>query len=404
MQKTSGRKTTPNDGFPKSTLCNFSNTMKILFISKALPETYPGGIQTHVWELAKALAEKGQTISILTGGSWKRGIHQYKKEGIRVIELPYFPGRKLPFCQDLFEDLAFNVTCILWALRALHLFDVVHIQGRSGALLPVFFGSKNRFIITFHGLMETENRFVGRLGLGKKLHQWLAQLLEHIGFQRANSVIAVSKSLRNELQQRFGTAKPVHICTNGIPKRDFYPLASLQKIHLLFVGRLTRRKGLELLPQMLKSLGDQVRLRIVGQGPDRDWLLRQFVKVGVRQQVEFLGALPSEGVFHCIAKSHALVLPSYWESQGIVLMEANLCGKPVVASNLPSIQETITHRINGLLFPKGNVQAFTNAVQQLLDDRDLLQTLGQNGRDRMLEQFTWDKVADHVLGVYLGKS
>ncbi|MEZ4932850.1 MAG: glycosyltransferase [Saprospiraceae bacterium] len=108
--------------------------MKILYVCKSLPHNFQGGIQTHVWKLSEWMVLLGHEVSILTAGSLAKGERKSVMGGRTIIELPYFPGRRLPFWSEAAEELSFNVAARLWLLKNQSSYDIIHLQGRSGNL------------------------------------------------------------------------------------------------------------------------------------------------------------------------------------------------------------------------------------------------------------------------------
>ena len=144
-------------------------------------------------------------------------------------------------------------------------------------------------------------------------------------------------------------------------------------------------------------------MRILGSGPEQSRLRALAGESAVSDRVEFLPAVPHEGVAAFLRTLDVLVLPSLttrnWAEQfGHVLIEAMSAETPVVASNSGAIPEVVGEA--GLLFPEGDVSALKAALARLRDDPDLSGALGARGRKRVLERFTWDRIAGKTLELY----
>ena len=388
--------------------------MKILYVCKSLPHRYQGGIQTHTSKLAEHLAERGQEIDILTAGSFRNGETRYQLNGCTVIEVPYLPMRRLPFLKTFLEELSFNLSAWLWLKKNQSEYDIVHLQGRSGFLFPKQ-QNKTAVFTTFHGLVELENRFSNQiLDLDKKIHQRFASFFEKNALKNSDAVIAVSREMRDELHQLgiHPKEKPRYILPNGVTisashtqntdEKSRYSRAGGQVDNnlLIFVGRLDRIKGIFNLVEAMKLVDKNVQLIMIGDGNDRLELENRIHTEGVADRIKLVGAQPNDKVLAWIQSGFALVLPSFHETQGIVLLEANACGKPVVAANVGGVPEVVSHEVNGLLFNPNDIQQMAESINILYQNPELAHELGKNGRKIVAEKFNWSKIAADTEGVY----
>ena len=378
--------------------------VRILFVCKSLPFAFKGGIQTHVWELTRLLVAKGLEVSILTAGSWRSGLETSEHAGRTIIHLPYPPGRKVPGLRKTLEDLSFNVAAFGWLRKHGHRYERIHLQGRSGcfyaALKPL---ASTPIITTFHRLLQVEYEYDGqRTGrVDGFLHRSLMGWAERAAARNSDHLIAVSQEMERELVEYVGPPlAPMSIVPNGV-RRDFGdPLIEKQRWQLVYVGRLERIKGIHALLQALTSVDERVELVLIGDGPERRSLETLVRRLGLRLRVKFMGDQDTEQVRYWIQRSYALVLPSYHESQGIVLLEAGVCGRPVIAASAPGIDEVIEHGLNGLMFPAGDPISLSVVINHLFSSPELATRLGQAGRRRVLERYDWETIAERTIAVY----
>lgn len=380
--------------------------MRILYVCKSLPHNYQGGIQTHTSKLAMHLAERGQEIDILTAGSLRNGEKRYMLNGCTVIEVPYVPMRRLPFLPTFLEELSFNISAWLWMKRYQSNYDIVHLQGRSGFLFPKQ-ENKTAIFTTFHGLISLENRFSKQvLNLDKKIHQRFASYFEKNALKNSDAVIAVSREMQSELQQINVKAKPQthYILPNGVAENTSQnghtEGGKNEPNSLIFVGRLDRIKGIFNLIEAMKFMDKNIQLIMIGDGNDRAELEKRIHTEGVADRVKLVGAQSNDIVLQWIKRGFALVLPSFHETQGIVLLEANACGKAVVAANVGGVPEVVSHEVNGLLFDPHDIQAMAAAINRLYQNPELARKLGEKGRQIVAEKFSWTKIAADTEGVY----
>lgn len=170
-----------------------------------------------------------------------------------------------------------------------------------------------------------------------------------------------------------------------------------------YVGRLVPEKGLTLLLDAVAKLNNQTRLLLVGGGPLESALRVRAVTLGISEQVEFAGLLPSTAMPAQYQRLDALVLPSWtmsnWKEQfGRVLIEAMASGVPVIGSDSGAIPDVIGSA--GLVVPERNVDALAAALRSLQTSPTLYADLRESGRARVLAHFTHEQVAAATVAVY----
>jgi glycosyltransferase involved in cell wall biosynthesis len=380
-----------------------NDSLAILIIVKSLPWRYKGGIQTHAWDLAKALYAKGHQVTLLTGGAFlSKEIHS-DQDGIRIIEVPFFPGRYLPAVSFLAEELAFNLRVKGWVSKHHHSFNIIHAQGRSGYLLYQLPQIHDKLVQTIHGHTGVEAASDGQ-NLNAKIHAFFAQKWEKNSLSTLRKTIAVSKDLMQAMvKSRKISTQSIAVIPNGVAFDETGPhaVSSEQTVdRFVFVGRLHPVKGLIPLIQQIAKAPKKVYLDIIGEGSQRRELEKVIADLNLAKQVRLLGAFDNSAVQLLLPHYLGLVLPSLYESQGIVLLEANLRSIPVIASDLPAIRESITHGENGLLCSLSRPEEFTEAMIFLQENRSLAKQMGKSGEKRVREQYSWSKIADQTIALY----
>ncbi|MEK7257969.1 MAG: glycosyltransferase family 4 protein [Bacteroidota bacterium] len=400
--------------------------MNILLVSKSLPHNFQGGIQTHVWKLSEHLLRRGHEVSILTAGSWNKGIQRRSLEGRHLIELPYLPGRKLPFLSVSAEEFSFNLAARRWLLKNQTLFDLIHLQGRSGALfLKNKAQIKTPVVSTFHGLISIEqDKAKGKqASFDQKMHRLVATKMEDRTLQNAQALIAISGEMQAAMEARQpAAAGKIRRIYNGIdvpeigdwrlvtgdldapnhpsPITNHPSPITNHPSQILFVGRLTALKGVFPLVEAMKKVRRDIRLVLVGDGDARPELEKLVLKNGLQDRIHFAGALDSEQVKAWMRHCSALILPSYYETQGIVLMEANALGKPVIGVAVGGVPEVIKNRKNGLLLSDNRPETLAWGINHLFENEELAKKWGAWGRGFVQEKFAWGNIARQTEELY----
>jgi glycosyltransferase involved in cell wall biosynthesis len=172
---------------------------------------------------------------------------------------------------------------------------------------------------------------------------------------------------------------------------------------VLFVGSLIPRKGLPFLVEAAKKIVKERRetkFLIVGEGPMKNQLVNSLKTTNIADNFMFLGNLKDDklsAIYNC---ADILALPSIQEGQGIVLLEAQACSKPIVAFDIGGVNEAVRNGEAGLLVKLGSTGEFADALLKLISDKSLQEKMGANGRRFVLENFTWDICTQKMLNVY----
>jgi glycosyltransferase involved in cell wall biosynthesis len=312
-------------------------------------------------------------------------------EGRHLIEVPYIPARKFPLLRTVAEEYFFNLAARNWLLTHQTEFDIIHLQGRSGNL---FLKDKRQIkvpvVTTLHGLISIEyqhqsNRFAHPLD--RKIHRSAAERMEKFALQNSDALIAVSQEVVTEIERRNLEWKAkTKLIYNGIDLADFeyikkISLPSVPPQYLLFVGRLSAIKGVFPLLEAMKLVHSSIHLVMVGDGDARPELERLILENNLSNRISLMGAQSGECVANWLQNSYALILPSFYETQGIVLMEANICGKPVIATAVGGVPEVVEHGRNGLLVPSHEPSTIAKSINYLYDNPTLAQNMGKWGKN-----------------------
>ena len=213
-----------------------------------------------------------------------------------------------------------------------------------------------------------------------------------------------------EILRRKGFSGPIHIIPQFGFDTEIYkrseprpPRTADAPFTLGYLGRLKEEKGLPLLIEALAGLPGYCRVVFIGNGPMKSTLEEEAARLGVSERVIFKDGIPTYEVPNVLQQMDVLVLPSLtrsnWKEQfGRVLAEAMACETPVIGSSCGEIPSVIDDA--GLIFQEGNVQELTTCVRRLLDDPQLYATLATKGRQRVLENYTQEHIAQQTYEAY----
>jgi glycosyltransferase involved in cell wall biosynthesis len=172
---------------------------------------------------------------------------------------------------------------------------------------------------------------------------------------------------------------------------------------VLFVGRLAARKGIfDMLETFRGAHRDhpESQLMVVGEGPQERALRKRIRQAGLEDVVHMTGAVPFPDLRALYATCDVVLYPSFWEGQGLIVGEAWASGTPIIAADVGWVPEVVRQGENGFRHPVRDVSEATDHLRTLLADEDLRTRMGEQGRQDVLENHTWDHVVDKLESVY----
>ncbi|WP_337059684.1 glycosyltransferase [Kineococcus sp. G2] len=225
-------------------------------------------------------------------------------------------------------------------------------------------------------------------------------LVEDLGLRSHDRLVAVSEDLAGELRRRNPLAQ-VHAVPNGLPESAFGAPAAERRAHLLYLGRLEcAQKGLDLLLDAYAAVAPVIGadLLLAGDGPDEQRLRARVAELGLGRRVRFLGRVAHEDRFALLSSAQVVVMPSRYETFGMVAAEAAAVGTPVLAFDIPCLRQVVTPA-NGVLVPAFDGERYAQEIARLSEDPGLCALLGAAG-PATVEHLRWDRLARAQLAVY----
>jgi teichuronic acid biosynthesis glycosyltransferase TuaC len=283
---------------------------------------------------------------------------------------------------------------LLGPVRQLHSvkpIDVIHAHGalpcgHAAALLSRLLNIP--FVVTVHGLDVFNNCHLGGIPAA-----WRRKVSVDV-YRAARMVICISEKVRQILRDGMRAGVRSAVVYNGTDAELFSPgpvAAAPSGMEVLIVGNLIPSKGQELVLRAISRMGTLfpgLQCQIIGEGPDRAGLEGSASKLGLGQQVRFLGRQSRAAVANAMRACSLLVLPSRDEGLGCVYLEAMACGKPVIACRGQGIEEIIEHGRNGWLIPVGGLDELVHGISTLLQSTDVSSRMGTAARETILNGLT----------------
>ncbi len=378
----------------------------------ALPGTRDsGGMNVYVRELSKELSDRANEMDIFTRRT-DPGLPDVVQldDHTRVIHIDAGPmdAEKSSLRHYL---PAFLRGVLAFQERAGVTYDLLHshywLSGWIGQALKLHWQAPH--IVMFHTLAEAKNRAY----LNENEPDYRIEEERKIAVA-ADRIICASRDEAQLLVELCGAApERISVVPCGVDLEHFRPLekrAARARLGLsggeplmLFVGRIEPLKGIDVLLRAAAQIKAPYRLLVIG-GDRRDDARRVYLRALVNEldiagSVSFIDAVRHEDLPLYYNSADVCVVPSYYESFGLVALEAMACGVPVVASKVGGLPETVRDSQTGFLIPDINPTAFAGRLELLLGDPELRWELGAGARE-LAEQFHWANVAEQVEAVY----
>lgn len=389
--------------------------MRVDIVTKEYPPEVYGGAGVHVTELVRALRTR-MDVRVRAFGT------ERDEAGTTSYSVPGELASANPAVQTMGVDLEI-VGDVAGA-------DVVHshtwyanFAGHTAALLHGI-----PHIVSAHSLEPLRPWKAEQLGGGYALSSWI----EKSAYEAATAVIAVSGGMRNDILRSYPSLDPekVHVIYNGIDVDEWAPLddpALARSLGLdpdrpsvVFVGRITRQKGLPYLLRAAALLPSDVQLVLCAGAPDTPEILAE-VETAVRGLAHERGGvvwidrvLSRRELRALLSAATTFVCPSVYEPLGIVNLEAMACGAAVVGTATGGIPEVVDDGVTGRLVPIEQVQDGTgtpvdpdrfvrdlaDVLTEVVSDPARAAEYGRAGRERAAASFSWDRIAAETRDLY----
>ncbi len=400
--------------------------MKALFLTNEYPPTIYGGAGVHVDYLSRELAKLMQ-IEVRCYGEGARE---------RRLDLPTLTatgygvdpsGYTAP--KPLHSVFAAVQRCLDWNTENLEA-DLIHLHTwythLGGVLAKLNYGIP--MVLTVHSLEPLRPWKREQLGGGYDFSTWV----EKTAIEMADAVIAVSAETQADVLRLFNVPSDrVHVIYNGIDLDEYQPVRATDALHrygidpdvpfLLFVGRITRQKGIVHLVNAIRYMDLGFQIVLCAGAPDTPGIAKEMKAAVDSARAAHQGAViwieemvNKPTVYELYSQAAVFCCPSIYEPFGIINLEAMACETAVVASAVGGIKEVVVHGETGYLVGVQQMQEspfepldpdrfsrdLADRINELMADRELRERMGKAGRRRAIEKFSWAAIARQTHALY----
>ena len=384
--------------------------MNILMITPDFPYSF-GGIGEHVYNLVTTLQERKDVtiyVMITRFADSKLGIRKNENilaDNIFLYEIRSTQHQKYQklFFEERDQQFAYEFEALKTCSYSLEIFeeiekivkkekikiDLIHVHDAFGAITAVALKKKYAvpLITTMHSIGNEDFLIDG-------LRKYL--------LRNSSKVIFVSSYLQSQLFKRFNLEKENWcVIPNGINLEE--KVKGKCKNQLLYVGRLERKKGVDILLKAMKRLKEnglsEIKLEICGEGTERNILEQDILKFGIQEQVKLLGYQSKEVLNLKYEEADLVIVPSREESFGLVAIEAMAQGTCVLCSNIECFYETVGEEA-GFFFELEDEKDLAEKIIYALSNQQKREEKVMKGFERIKQEFSWKKIADRTVKVY----
>ena len=395
---------------------------------------YSGGQGVYIYCLTRELTRLGHEVHVIAGPPYPTmapGVQIHRLESFSWFH--YLENRRdfvlrpnpwqLFYPLNLLEFAATRVSVsslmLAFSLRAaarfLELsrerrFDIVHDNQGLGLGLLLMKSTGTPLVATIHHPLSIDRRNAvaqarGPIEKARRLIYYPLFMQEFVA-RRLDKIITVSEASARMVELAFNVRRDqMRVIHNGIDADVFQPLPiSKDPNSVIYVGNSEdRTKGAAYLLQAFRLLGDTspYRLTFVDRPQEELKLAPRLVqRYGLSARVHFTGRVTTAELVRHYNRAEMLICPSLYEGFGLPAGEAMACGLPVAATTGGALPEVVEDGVTGILVPPRNAPALAEAMRTLMGDPDLRRRMGQAGRERVLERFSWPKAALRTEAVY----
>jgi starch synthase len=386
-------------------------------LSKEYPPEIYGGAGVHVAELVRALRARDDL---------ETRVHAFGAPRDEALTASYAEPAELAGANAALRTLGVDLAIAAGCDGA----DVVHSHtwyaNFAGHVASVLYGVPH--VVSAHSLEPMRPWKAEQLGGGYRLSSWV----ERTSYLAASAVIAVSGAMRDDVLRSYPDIDParVHVVHNGIDPDTWSPVVDPDRVRALgvdpdrpsvvFVGRITRQKGLPLFLRSCAALPPEVQVVLCAGAPDTPEIEAEVEQLAADLAASRTGVvwiremLPRADVVALLTAATVFACPSVYEPLGIVNLEAMACETAVVATATGGIPEVVVPGETGLLVPieqttdgtgtpldpEQYVADFADALNEVVADPARADAMGRAGRERAVASFGWPAIAEKTVGVY----
>jgi alpha-maltose-1-phosphate synthase len=376
-----------------------TDRLRVALLTREYPPEVYGGAGVHVTYLARELAPLVDLTVHCQGAD-------------RPDAVAHRPWDLLADANQALQVISTDLSMTAAVSSAQLVHSHTWYANLAGNLAAMLYGIPH--VMTMHSLEVLRPWKAEQLGGGYHLSSWC----EQVSATAATAIVAVSDGMRSDILTAYPEipGERIHVIRNGIDTTEYAPDpgtgvlekfgVDLARPYVIFVGRITRQKGVPVLLRAASGLVPEAQLVLCAGAPDTPELLAEVTELVDGLRASRSGVLwipemlPKPEVIQLLTHATVFAIPSLYEPLGIVNLEAMACETAVVGSRTGGIPEVVADGETGLLVPPGEPEPLAEALNALLRDPDRARAMGQAGRKRAVAEFGWPAIAAQTAALY----
>jgi len=377
-----------------------ASKMKIAFVSDAVYPYNKGGKEKRIYEISTRLAKRGHNVHVYCMKWWKEKENNRIENGVHLHAISRYYSLYSEKRRSIKEAIMFAFACFKLIREDFDIIDVDHMP------YFVLFSTKVICMLKRKKLIASWNEVWDRKYWNEYLGGWgnVAYVIEKLSVLMPDKIISISEHTTNKLKNDLLSRKNIFTVSIGV---DFEKIKKInafpEKSDVIFAGRLLIHKNINILIksiQLIKEKIPKIKCLIIGDGPEKKRLETLTQKLNLEKNITFLGFLEShDNVYALMKSSKVFVLPSTREGFGIVVIEANACGIPVI---------TMDHKDNASrdLIEEGRNGFICQLDEEEITKRIIKILINNSNREMqkvcmdLAKKYDWNKIVDEIEGVY----
>ena len=377
--------------------------MNVLLLTEYFPSSnkaeITGGVENRIYYISKELA-KNNEVYVMT--SLQPGVKKYRKiNDVNVHRIG--PVFSYSSTGNLVKRVLFGLNLMLKIPSFIKKNKIDVVDSQSFFCYPASIFAKKPFI-TYHEVwlnnwIKNTRTFLGIIGeIAERFVLLLAKLF-------AVKIVAVSEFTKRKLIKNGVSRNKITVVSNGIElyKYERIKVKKSSFPTLCFIGRLVDHKRVKDLITaifILKKTYPKIKCKIVGEGPEKNKLIKLTNRLGVSENIEFLGFVKNhDAVIKTIKSSHLLIHPGTVEGFGITLLESMACSIPYVCSDIDVFKEVTENGKGGLIFKHKNPEDLANKIAELLSKKQGYKKKVNEGK-KLVRKYDWKLIAKKLETIY----
>ncbi len=382
--------------------------MTVCFLSQDYPPRISGGIGRFTADLAGALADRGHDVHVLTRGEGHNTVDYEKGVWVHRMVVGDMPRSEAAIAMEIPQPVWNHSATMLRELERIashRLIDLVAAPVWDVEGIAVHLDGRFRLVTslqtTLRIALDTHPEWTADAAFMRDFVRPMVAAEARL-FSDSHGIHSISRDIAATVQRQYAVTLPAQrtgIVPLGMAPRRAAPATLPGRVNIVFVGRLERRKGVDVLLSIAAPLLErhpEAHLTLIGDdtlpGDGGETFRQRFERERagdpVAARVHFEGKVPDDRLYACVAGCDVFVAPSRYESFGLIFLEAMMFAKPVVGCRAGGMPEIIVENETGLLAEPGDASSLLACLERLLADAGLRERLGQRGREVYEERFT----------------